>query len=354
MTSFFILILVVLLCRAYILREIGVQPTDEQLKSYEHLPYFQNGTFQTPIQQNTVTWHTCCQSVFRLIKSSHNRPKYPLPTEPINRESFDKQPENFAFYWLGHSSAIFELDQKRLLIDPVFDNALPFPFFNTRYTESPISRQDLPSIDYVVITHNHYDHLERKTIQYLKKSHFIVPIGIGLTLQKWGVKKENITELSWGHCFEDSQLKIIAEPALHFSGRKNADQNKTLWNSYVIQSGYKNIFWSCDTGYGTHFEIIGEKYGPFDLVALEIDGWKKETPYSHLQPQQVVSAMKDLKSDTLFPIHWGVFVSDEQYWNTSINEVYQAALLNRITLITPIIGRRTDLDSPIKTWWETN
>ena len=352
MTVFFVFVVLLFLCSLFILREIGAHPTDEQIKSYEDLPYFQDGSFQTPFQQIVSPLQVFHRHIKQLIIKSTSRPKYPLPTEPINRESFPKTAENFEFYWLGHSSAILELDGKRILIDPVFDNASPFPFLCDRYTESPISRYDLPAIDYVIITHNHYDHLERKTIQYLKKSHFIVPMGVGITLQKWGVHKANITELSWGCSFEQYSLKIIAEPSLHFSGRQFSDQNKTLWNSYIIQSGYKNIFWSGDTGYGTHFEDIGNKYGPFDLVALEIDGWNDECPYAHLNPKQVIATMKDLKSDTLFPIHWGVFDVPSRLWHTSIDTVYQEATLNQITVIAPIIGRRTDLDSPQKIWWQ--
>ncbi len=353
-TIIFILFIIIGYLGFYAFREIGQQPTPAEIQRYAQLPYFKNGRFQSPMPQvvDMKNIRNGDGSVFlRFLTKSKFAPKHPFPTEPLNRESFAKTPENFGFYWLGHSSVIFELAGKRLIVDPVFDNAAPLPFVVPRYMDAPISRKDLPPIDYVIITHNHYDHLERKTVQHLKDSHFIVPLGVGAALRGWGISADRITELGWGDTFYLPPIRITAETASHFSGRQFSDRDLTLWNSYVIQTPTHQIFWAGDTGYSPHFAAIGEKYGPFDLVTMEIDGWNTGWKNTHLFPNEVLQAMTDLKSRNLLPVHWGIFDLALHPYNESVEMLYQSVSQTDVNLIVPQMGAWGTTDTVTKKWW---
>lgn len=339
----------------YIFREIGKSPTPEEAKQYEKLPYFKNGTFQSPqklvydfnnVRNGPANW-------LRFIKRSPFAPKQKLPMKKLTRTDFNQTADDFALYWLGHSSMLLELDGKRILFDPVLKNAAPIPFMVPRYNKAPVKLSDLPKIDIVIISHNHYDHLERKTVQHLKNSRFVVPLGIGATLRGWGIKNENITELGWGDKFSKNNINIIAETAVHYSGRVLKDRNKTLWNSYIVKSPNKKIYWSGDSGYGMHFKEIGEKYGPFDLAAIEIDGWNTGWPNTHMFPQEVIKATKELGAKKLLPLHWGVFDLALHPWHESIDMIFDENKNTNIQILTPIMGEKIDSStSTTKQWWK--
>ena len=220
-------------------------------------------------------------------------PKLPFPQIQLNKLDFDSRPEKFSVYWIGHSSTIIEINHYRIIIDPVLDNASPLYFGVERYTNRVIEREELPDMDYIVLTHNHYDHLERKTVISFKTGHFIVRLGLGYTLENWGINKNRITELGWGDHFSEVGIEIIGEEANHFSGRYLLDQNKTLFNSYIISGGGNHIFWSGDSGYSDHFKDIYNKYKiEFDLVALECDAYNTRWKNSHLFPHEAFKLLK--------------------------------------------------------------
>ena len=288
------------------------------------------------------------QSLLRFLFKSKNGPKTDIP---MIKPDFSKI-NDFAIYWLGHSNAIIEIDNKRIIIDPVFANAGPLPMVVKRYNKPVINRNELPKIDYVLITHNHYDHLEKKTVKKLKDSIFIVPKNLSYTLEKWGVNKNNIVELDRDEKFKKDNLSIIASKAVHFSGRWLTDSNKTSWNSYIIQDKNKKIFWGGDTGYSKHFKEIGDKYGPFDIVALEIDAWNARWADIHMFPHEVIKATKDLKGNYLLPIHWAVYDLALHPWKESINMVVDWAKKDNVKLLTPKIGEKIDNDNlPNEKWW---
>lgn len=320
---------------------------------YDNLEYYKDGKFENnkQIVNHFERLKKCKLKMFvDFMFKSKNAPKYKLPTiKPI----FNNIPEDFVIYWLGHSSAIIELNGKRIIIDPIFKNAAPVPFIITRYQKSVITRQELPKIDHVLITHNHYDHLEKRTVKLFKRCHFIVPLGIGIILKKLGINENNITELVWGEEFNDDNLKIISLPSVHFSGRGLKDGNKTLWSAFVIKSKNKSIFWSGDTGYDENLLEIYKKYKPFDVAALEIDAWNDAWPDVHLFPEQVIKITKELQPKHLLPIHWGVFDLAGHFWNESIELIYGKAKENNISLLTPKIGEKiSDNNLPNGVWWE--
>ncbi len=338
----------------YVWREVGQMPTEAELKAYEKLPYFKDGEFQSPqklvydfdnVRNGPANW-------VRFLMKSPFAPEKPLPQVELKGKDFAEKPEKFVFYWLGHSSAILELDGKRLLFDPVFGNAAPLPLAVPRYGKALISREDLPTIDYVVITHNHYDHLERRTVQALKSSRFIVPLGVGTALRGWGVPAENIHELGWGDVYDKDGLRLIAAQTVHYSGRGLGDRNKTLWNSYVVQAGGQNIYWVGDTGYGEHFKMIGDKYGPFDLVTVEIDGWNTGWPNTHMFPQEAAKAVQELKAQKVVPVHWAVFDLALHPWHESIDMFAEALQGSGVELLTPLMGQKiVPGESKTQKWW---
>lgn len=343
-----------ILAGAYAWREIGASPTAEELAAFEKLPYFKNGEFQSPkkmvINFNNVRNGPANWSRF-LVKSPF-APMQKLPQIRLTRESFEKQPENFAFYWLGHSSAIIELGGKRIIFDPVLGNAAPLPFAVPRYGSAPLKVSELPQIDYAVITHNHYDHLERKTVRALKNAHFIVPLGVGAALRGWGGDPDRITELGWNDVFEKDGLKIIAQTAVHFSGRGLADRNKTLWNSYILQTPEHNIYWAGDTGYSRHFADIGRQFGPFNLAVIEIDGWNTGWPNTHMFPREVITAARELQAEKLIPVHWAVFDLALHPWHESIDMVLEEASAANLKVLTPLMGEKLYLNSSTTRWWK--
>jgi L-ascorbate metabolism protein UlaG (beta-lactamase superfamily) len=291
----------------------------------------------------------------RFFKRSPNAPEFTLLKKTVTKSDFSETPSDFAAYWLGHSTFILELDGKRILFDPVFENGGPLPFILRRFDASPIKRSELPELDIIVLTHDHYDHLEAATIRFLasRNVEFIVPLGVGSRLEGWGIQKNNISELGWHEAKTVGSLQITALPGIHYTSRSFNDRNKTLWASFAIKGDEKNLFVSGDTGYGTHLKDIGEKYGPFDLAFVEIDGWNKGWPLTHLFPDQAVQLCQDINTQAMFPIHWGVFDLAMHPWDESIKMVAEMAAAKNLELVTPLMGEKVIPGlSPTNRWWE--
>ena len=338
----------------YLRGEFGAAPSAEEEAAYAQLDYYKNGYFQSPREVvfdfSKVSGGRT--SPLRFFSRSRNAPDQPLPKVMLSGSSFPSRPSDYALYWLGHSAAILELDGKRLLFDPVFGNAAPLPFMVPRYDEAPIKREDLPPLDYIVITHNHYDHLEKKTVLSISDGHFIVPLGVGAALRGWGIDPDRITELGWGESFRDGDLSLTARETVHFSGRGFLDRNKTLWASYVVRSTRKTIFWGGDGGYGEQFARFKEEYGSFDLAVLEIDGWNAGWARSHMFPPEAVKAAVDLGAEEVLPVHWGVFDLALHPWHESIDMFLEEAEGKPFRTLTPKMGEKIGPeDSPTARWW---
>lgn len=339
----------------YLLNEAGKFPSAGDLSAYEGVKNFAAGKFWNT---KSVVYdfdgdHEDKMNMASLIFMTKHAPEKPIPQVRLNKEAFPAVPEDLAVYWLGHASAILEIGGKRLGTDLVFGNASPVPFTVRRYQDAPLKRRDLPKLDYILLTHNHYDHLERATVRSIKEGVFIVPLGLGVTLKGWGIAPERIVELDRGDVFERDGVKIRAVEGIHFSGRSLWDADKTSWNSYIISAAGKNVFWGGDSGYGKHYAEIGEKYGPFDFAALEIDAWNGGWPDIHLFPEQAVRAAKDLKAKTMLPIHWSVYDLGFHPWDKSIKRVAEIAEREGMPLATPKQGEKyiTEKTKTSK-WWE--
>jgi L-ascorbate metabolism protein UlaG (beta-lactamase superfamily) len=224
-----------------------------------------------------------------------------------------------------------------------------------RFHAPPISIAELPPIKGVILSHNHYDHLDYAAIRELeaKTEHFLAPLGVGDTLVSWGVPASKVQQLGWWQSASAGSLKLTATPAQHFSGRTLWDSNKTLWSSWVIESGALKVFFSGDTGYFKGFKEIGERFGPFDLTLMETGAYDPQWPDIHMQPKDTMQAHIDLRGKVMLPIHNGTFDLAMHSWDDPFEQITALAAARNQILATPMIGEALDIAQPQATraWW---
>jgi len=260
-------------------------------------------------------------------------------------------------YRLGHSTILMKLNGEFWLTDPVFSKrASPVQWAGpARFHAPPISIAELPPIKGVILSHNHYDHLDYAAILDLadKTEHFLAPLGVGDTLVAWGVPAAKVQQLSWWQSARAGSLQLTATPAQHFSGRGLFDSNKTLWASWVIDSGGARIFFSGDTGYFKGFREIGDKFGPFDLTLMETGAYDPQWPDIHMQPRETMQAHIDLRGKVMLPIHNGTFDLAMHRWDDPFEQITALAAARGQALATPIIGAPLSIAAPQPTgaWW---
>ncbi len=319
---------------------------------------YSNGRFTntepTTVMKPGAYWKTFYQFLFR--GSADRTPGQPLPVLQAKSSLTGPASTAVRFIWLGHSSVLLELGGKRVLIDPVFsDRASFFSWAGPkRFQPAPFQAQDLPLLDAVLISHDHYDHLDRATIVSLadRTSTFHVPLGLGAILRGWGIPEAKITEYAWWDEHGVDGMTIAAVPARHFSGRGLFDRNKTLWCSWVVVSGGQRVYHSGDTGMTSQFRKIGEKYGPFDVAFIKIAAYNENWPDIHLTPEQAVETAKMLQGRILVPIHWGTFDLGLHSWHEPIERLVKAAEQANPRIVTPMMGEIVDpAGYENRLWW---
>ncbi|UJH67352.1 MBL fold metallo-hydrolase [Allomuricauda sp. SCSIO 65647] len=296
---------------------------------------------------------------FFFQKVENGRPEKELEVQKIDSIALAGHRGGTQLVWFGHSAFLLQMNGKNILIDPMFGKVpAPHPWFGAnRFTkELPIEIEKLPKIDAVVISHDHYDHLDYGSIKKLKDKveAYYVPLGVGVHLEAWGVGSDRITEMDWWEetMFEDIQLACT--PAQHFSGRKFTNGQSTLWSSWVIKSDGTSIYFSGDGGYGPHFKQIGEQYGPFDFAMMECGQYNKMWPDIHMFPEETAQAGVDVQAKALMAIHWGAFKLALHSWTDPIERVSKKAKELQIPLVTPQIGEPIVIDElpkPNRVWW---
>lgn len=284
-------------------------------------------------------------------------PSGKLEEHKTDLAEFLKPSDRAKFIWLGHSTLLLNLDSKILLIDPVFsDYAFSMDIFVKRFQAPAIKLEELPPIDAIVISHNHYDHLDKKTIQFFKdkKTRFILPLKVGNDLLDWGIPKDRFVELDWEESITEFGIKFTAAPAQHFSGRGLFDRNKSLWVSWIIENKLDKLFYSGDSGYSTHFKHIGDKYGPFDVTFIENGQYNEKWADVHMLPEESIQAHIDLRGQHFVPVHWGMFNLALHSWVEPVERTYKLAQEKNLSYISPMLGEITNLEtiSMNSPWWK--
>lgn len=308
------------------------------------------------VRQNVSFWKAL--KAFMFDQKENTKPQKELPVKKLTVDSFSKTPsKDLKFYWLGHSSMILEFQEKRFLFDPVLSES-PFPFSwvaPKRFHQVPIDVDQLPHLDAVLISHNHFDHLDKDVIKKLKDRdlQFVVPLAVGEILEDAGVAREKITEMDWWQEINLQGMKLVFLPTQHFSSRGLFDRMESLWGSWLLIGKEKKIYFSGDTGYAKFFKKIGDKYGPIDLTFMEIAAYSKMWPDVHSTPEQAIQIQQDIKGKLMVPIHWASFPLAFQPWKEPIVRMIKAAQKDSVKYITPQIGEEVHpYTYQSSNWWE--
>ncbi|WP_233235705.1 MBL fold metallo-hydrolase [Bordetella sp. LUAb4] len=291
-----------------------------------------------------------------LHKPKGTMPAGPIPVDALTREALIAAPDQ-SMYRLGHSTLLFKLRGQFWLTDPVFgERASPFKSMGPRrFHAPPLALDELPPLRAVILSHDHYDHLDRETVLALaaKTEVFLTTLGVGDRLIEWGIPTHQVRQFDWWNGVTLDGVKLTATPAQHFSGRGLLDRDRTLWASWVIDDGAVRVFFSGDTGYFDGFREIGAKLGPFDVTFVETGAYDAQWPYVHMRPEETVQAHMDLRGRCLVPIHNGTFDLAMHRWQDPFERVTAIARPRGVVLSTPRMGERLDLAAPQRgtAWW---
>lgn len=351
----FIAALILLLVCMLNLPAFGSLPKGARRAKIKALPNYKEEALQnlsfTPVKPDGVTYG---DMIIGMLKG--NKKGRPKKTVPVVAPDFSPA-SGLKVIWFGHSSYFLQADGLNILVDPVFsERTSPFSFIGTRQYAGTdfVKPEDFPELDIVLITHDHYDHLDYLSILKLKGKtrQFITSLGGGAHLERWGVPADKITELAWGEEVFAHRLTFTALPARHFTGRQ-FKRNQSVWSAFVLQTASARLYLGGDSGYDSHFKTAGDVYGPFDLAILECGQYNTYWPYIHMFPEQTVQAALDLKAKVLLPVHWGKFTLAMHDWNDPIKRVVKKAAEENLKIITPLMGETVILGEhyPAEEWW---
>lgn len=336
----------------------------QPVPAYEQSPQFAGGKFRNAAPRHTLGTLKTLQVMWRFAtgKPDDSVPREPVPVYPVMRSDLLAAPD-LSLWRLGHSTLLFKINGGFWLTDPVFsERASPFQFLGPkRFHAPPITIDELPPITGVILSHDHYDHLDYAAIQKLapKVEHFITPLGVGDRLIGWGVPAAKVQQFDWWQGTTLAGLQLVATPAQHFSGRSLRDGNSTLWASWVLIAGHgaeqTRIFFSGDTGYFDGFKAIGERFGPFDLTLIETGAYNADWPDIHMHPEESLQAHRDVQGRHLFPIHNGTFDLSLHPWTEPFERITALAAAAQVPLVAPVMGERIDVRAPAlsRHWWRS-
>lgn len=353
-----------------------------------------DGTFHNPVSEpKQGFWKTLglfWDVMFRKPAGTAPSAAQAVPVQPLTLAQLQAAADQ-TLYRLGHSTILLKLQGRFFMTDPVFsERASPFSFAGPkRFHAPPLALEDLPELEAVILSHDHYDHLDEATVKALapKVRHFLTPLGVGRRLIDWGVQADKVQQLDWWQSTRVGGVTFTATPAQHFSGRSLWDRNSTLWASWVMEVPAQaqvnvsaqtqaqtqtqtqtqaavpadapvpalRIFFSGDTGYFDGFKAIGERFGGFDLTLMETGAYDARWPYVHMQPEQTLQAHVDLRGRRLMPIHNGTFDLAMHRWQDPFERILSLARLRSVELVTPIMGAPVDIRQPAPTsaWWQS-
>ncbi|MBL51337.1 MAG: hypothetical protein CMG57_05205 [Candidatus Marinimicrobia bacterium] len=343
----------------YLNPNFGSNPSNYQKAGFANFKNYDNGKFQNLEKFEMMTGEI---SIFEFFKKDTSRkPKKELKQEPIQIQEFCKTgSKRLKFSWLGHSAFILNINNKIILLDPMFGkyaSPIPIPSLKRYSSGIPFSIDELTSIDAVIFSHDHYDHLDYSTIKQIKNKvkKFYVPHGLGNHLKRWGVNDHKIHELNWNQAIKHDDIEFVCLPALHFSGRGPFNRNSTLWASWAIKSPYGNVYFGGDSGYGKHFVDIGQQHGPFNFSFLDCGQYNGSWKYSHMVPEESVQASIDLNSNYFIPIHWAGFTLALHSWTEPVERSLKHAEKLNQKILTPKLGQIVTLHNEMNdynsNWW---
>ncbi len=336
--------------------QFGASPDEVEMEKIRQSKNFKNGIFVNLIKTELDMDLSKLGGIMRdFLFLRGLKPKGKVPSE--FEGGYDGGDSLAYLTWFGHSAILLEIDGKKIFLDPMLgSHASPVSFVTTRFPyQDPIDFEEIPALDAVIFSHDHYDHLDYESVIKLKDrtKKFFVPLAVGAHLRRWGVPKDKIVEMDWWDETTFEGLSLACTPSRHFSGRGFADRNSTLWASWVIRGKNQNVYFSGDSGYGPHFKEIGEKYGPFDFSMLECGQYNMQWHDIHMLPEETVQAGIDAKSRMIMPIHWGAFNLALHTWRDPVIRAKAEAKIKGIPLVSPKIGDRFAIgENPLnQNWW---
>ncbi|MBI1307040.1 MAG: hypothetical protein GC181_10600 [Bacteroidetes bacterium] len=340
-------------------RQFGGKLTADLVSQYEKSPNWKDGTFQnilpTSLAFNPLQMP---KMIYKQLSGKKSRePKSPIKIHPFDKSEFLKPGNEARFIWYGHSVLFLRMNEKNILIDPMLGpDCSPFgPVRTRRYSENTLGFIDeFPEIDLILLTHDHYDHLDLASMEKLKSKtkKFFVALGVKRHLVSWGIDPEVITEFDWFDVKDFEGIKITFTPTRHFAGRGLKDRMKSLWGGWVLKSEIENIWFSGDSGYGNHFKTIGEKLGPFDLAFMECGQYNDYWHDIHMFPDESVQAALDAKVKKAIPVHWAGFsLSFQHTWSEPASEFVKFAEEKKLAYSLPEPGKIYFVKDEIKEKW---
>jgi L-ascorbate metabolism protein UlaG (beta-lactamase superfamily) len=340
--------------------KFGSLPEGARLQAIERSPNYRDGIFQNQIDTPMRTQESAgfVKNIWSLLVDRNPNLKPPVPLSSTRIDLKALAPNEDVVVWLGHSSYYVQLGGKKLLIDPVFSiSAAPIAFANDAFAgTTPYTADDMPAVDYLLLSHDHWDHLDYPSVTALqgKVGQVVTGLGMGQYFEQWGYTRAQINELDWnGSVGDDTSLRIHVLTARHYSGRM-LTRHKTLWVAFALQTPQRKLFFSGDSGYGPHFREIGERFGGFDMVALDSGQYDKRWANIHMFPEQAAQAAEDLRAKALLPAHIGRFSIAAHDWDEPFKRVSAAAADKPYRLLTPGIGavvRVGDETQRFSPWW---
>ena len=341
--------------------QFGGKITKELQSEYELSENWKDGKFQNLVKtEMDIPLGKIPGVIYKQLTKEGQKPKAPLPILSFDKTAFLAATDQARFIWYGHSAVLMRMNDKTILIDPMLGpNTTPIaPFATKRFSENSLSLIDaFPEIDLLLLTHDHYDHLDYDSIQKLKHKtkKYFVALGVKRHLVRWGVEADLITEFDWWSDAVFENIHITFTPTRHFSGRGLTDRSKCLWGGWVFKTEKENIWFSGDGGYGEHFKNIGEKFGPFDFAFMECGQYNDDWRPIHMFPDESVQAAVDGQVKKAMPVHWGGFsLSYQHEWTDPADGFVKFSKEKGLDYLLPTLGEVfTYNDTILEEWWRS-